>query len=43
MQDFEADELEHEWLLLLRLEQELLTEIEKFEFEEDDELDDFEL
>jgi len=29
--------------LLLRLEQELLREIDKFEFEEDDELDDFEL
>jgi hypothetical protein len=42
-QDFEAEELEHEWLLLLMLEQELLREIDTLEFEEDDELDDLEL
>ena len=42
-QDFEVEELEHEWLLLLMLEQELLREIDTLEFEEDDELDDFEL
>ena len=42
-QDSEAEELEHEWLLLLMLEQELLWEIDTLEFEEDDKLDDFEL
>ena len=41
-QDFDTEELEHDWLLLLMLEQELLMEIERLEFEEDDKLDDFE-
>ena len=43
VQDFEAEELEDEWLLLLMLEQELLWEMETFELEEDDKLDDNEL
>ena len=43
VQDFEDEELKHDLLLLLMLEQELLLDVDLVEFDEDDKLDDLEL